>query len=451
MQQATTSFNDFLNSFVTYYLPISGLFYAWFYATLKEPETKQEYIAKLKKFHFLPFYRYWLKNILNKIDIYLGKPKFSKYFILNNIFFHYSFAILYLFIVFLIIWLLGGSNTIGVLEILPKKDTLLDKFFFIFLFFLILILILLNNNYKKLNINILSTLIPQKYIKFFGGHKIYYSIIASIFVYILYKNILISIITLIFSLVLNLTTLSILVLSLFFSFGAIGLMCFGISIAISVGKFRLPSVGIIVLNSSVALTIGIGIYLILSEGYFFNEYNSSLLVFLLIIPFLNAILDFISLTVSRYFSQKIADGESIFLIIFHLLLDLILAVILFVGLAYILYYGIELFNALVDKNLQIPIKEMLTDTIKEPFALKNAWITFMLLSTLIPTLLHILLAISTFGLQITKLSPFYAKLIGESEGRESKKIKAALFMATPTSLIFMLILYGVYRLYLLFI
>jgi len=366
MQQTPASFSDFLNNFVTYFIPISTMFFAWFYAVLKEPDTKAEYISKLKKFHFLPFYRYWLKNILDKIDNYLGKPKFSKKFITLNIIFHFSLSVLYIVFIFILLWFIDGKNEIGSIVIFP------DKY----------------NFFKSLN----------------NFNFTYFIFFTSILVMIE-----------------------------------------------SIIKPKLIGVFTRILVIVVFFILFIGIVSYLTKSNFFVKDNIALFLFFIIFPFLNAILDFLSLTISRYFSRKIANGESLFLILFHLLLDLVLAIVFFVGLAYILYYGVELFNILVDKKLQIPIGKMLVDAIKEPFALKNAWITFMLFSTLIPTLLHILLALVSFLLQITNLSPFYAKLIEESELRETKKIKATLFMTVPTSMIFISMLYGIYRLYLLFV
>ena len=427
MQQTPASFSDFLNNFVTYFIPISTMFFAWFYAVLKEPDTKAEYISKLKKFHFLPFYRYWLKNILDKIDNYLGKPKFSTSFIFKNIMFHYGFAIFYVFVVFIIVWLLGGSGKLGALKILPAKDSFLDRgvvvfgliagfFIFYFVFKLSDKLDIYNEKLNNLFERIFN--IDGRII-----HRVVSSIIAFVVAYFISKNIILSI----FSLILFFILYQIVVVLL------LGVVVGGVGAA------------------AIVVGGGVGIFSLLNGNNFLNANNASLLIFLILIPFLNAILDFVSLTISRYFSRKIANGESLFLILFHLLLDLVLAIVFFVGLAYILYYGVELFNILVDKKLQIPIGKMLVDAIKEPFALKNAWITFMLFSTLIPTLLHILLALVSFLLQITNLSPFYAKLIEESELRETKKIKATLFMTVPTSMIFISMLYGIYRLYLLFV
>ena len=67
----------------------------------------------------------------------------------------------------------------------------------------------------------------------------------------------------------------------------------------------------------------------------------------------------------------------------------------------------------------------------------------MLLSTLIPTLLHLLLALVSLLLYVTKTSAWYATLIEKSAERTSYRMKIATFMALPTAVIAMLLYYGV--------
>lgn len=186
--------------------------------------------------------------------------------------------------------------------------------------------------------------------------------------------------------------------------------------------------------------VGGGVLSLIYGGNFLNSANTSILIFLLLIPLLNAILDFISLTLSRYFSRKILN-ENLFLILFHLILDFLFAVISLILLLVALYYSIELFNAMIGKELQIPIYSMLDSTLKNPFSLENAWITFMLLSTLIPTLLHILLALISILLYVTRTTDWFITRIEESQKSENKRIETSALLAFPLTVLSFVLFY----------
>jgi cellulose synthase/poly-beta-1,6-N-acetylglucosamine synthase-like glycosyltransferase len=84
---------------------------------------------------------------------------------------------------------------------------------------------------------------------------------------------------------------------------------------------------------------------------------------------------------------------------------------------------------------------MLDSTLKNPFSLENAWITFMLLSTLIPTLLHLLLGLISILLYITRTTDWFIGVIEESQEAENKRIKASAFLALPLTILSFVLFY----------
>jgi len=127
MTQESLSFVDF----IVILGAIFGIFYKLTSAILKESKTRSNLVQKLHSYDAVPFYRDRLTSILDKLDFTLSKPKFTLNFIIKNILFHYGLSILYIFIVFLTIWLWGGSHTIGAIEILPQLSSVSERLYFL--------------------------------------------------------------------------------------------------------------------------------------------------------------------------------------------------------------------------------------------------------------------------------------------------------------------------------
>jgi len=132
------------------------------------------------------------------------------------------------------------------------------------------------------------------------------------------------------------------------------------------------------------------------------------------------------------------------MIVLHLLLDFWLALLFLVGLALLLYYAVNYYNTLVPNDLHIPIAQMMQNTLKNPLSLDNAWITFMLASTLVPTVLHFIFAIINFILYITQIAPWYANRIEKSKKYPSQRMLTAFLMSAPMALISFFVLYAIY-------
>jgi len=126
----------------------------------------------------------------------------------------------------------------------------------------------------------------------------------------------------------------------------------------------------------------------------------------MLLPVINAIFDYISMYISRRLSTKILNITETWKIFLDILLDLFFALFLLGGLAFSLYFVIDLFNVhfIKEASLRIPLL-----TYREHFFTLNfwhedmAWISMMFISTLIPTLAHLFIGFyAIYGTLVTK-------------------------------------------------
>ena len=131
------------------------------------------------------------------------------------------------------------------------------------------------------------------------------------------------------------------------------------------------------------------------SAYFSGAYADAQAVLLLylMLPLINALFDCVSVKYSRYFSTRIAAGEGTGMVSKHLLLDAILALLFFFGLLLALPPFIDGYNWLCSLTSLPPIdwRELALQARDDPWG-AGFLVTLMLLSTLIPTLLHLLMA-----------------------------------------------------------
>jgi len=429
---------DVLEYFMIFLVPL----YAYFYTLLKEEKQTKQLIARLEKFQLLPFYRSRLQSLLDRLDNYLTPLSWSWKFVRVNLSFHYTLAIIYLFVVFFLVWFLGGSGDIGALPILPTEESLLKRTYILISLIAIAFIFRIKSfkSFKKLDERFktkFQSLLPQRLKPYaLWIEKALVMIIIFIFFYANMSSLSATLIIGSFFVV-KVDSVAYLLIYILVAGLGIALLITGLGetqartgivlgVVLLVGLFGLAVSGVI-----------IGVLGLIAEGFFY----SSIFIFFIIIPFLNALLDFLSFTISRYFFSKIAKGDSVLWIILHIMIDFALAFV-FLGALYLMLYGsIEFFNSLVDTELQIPINIMLKNTLNNPFGLDNLWITFMLLSTLLPTFVHLLLALVSVLLYVTNSAKWYANLIKNSKESESQKMKASAFMAIPTGVLAMALFY----------
>ena len=161
------------------------------------------------------------------------------------------------------------------------------------------------------------------------------------------------------------------------------------------------------LGAMIGTFFGISFGLAFSVGLT-ETVNIFLLITAAILPLVNGLLDFFSWWFSRWMGEHLMDllqrtqssGRRILLGLFHGLADVVLALFFFVGLAWLLGFVFESFDlwaGLDDVSLwQDQRQSGYIVTIKhDPFG-AGLWITLMLFSTLVPTLIHLFFVIFAF-------------------------------------------------------
>jgi hypothetical protein len=130
----------------------------------------------------------------------------------------------------------------------------------------------------------------------------------------------------------------------------------------------------------------------LFSGQFDAERAANTTLFWVFLPLANALLDWLSWAISRALGREILRRQSWATVLKHGLLDAVLAVVLLVLLAMLLAAGIEAVNLwFAGQGSKPPVDaaRLLDGARDQPFGPGGLWVTMMLVSTLIPTLLHV--------------------------------------------------------------
>jgi len=372
------------NKLLTILISIFGIFYGLITRMRTElNEKKKEFMEKVlvsqtsvnsfqneikEQLNHTPnLYKEELQRVLGFLDKHLEKLKF---FSLKAFDKHLAFSIIYSFLFFYLSWLTGSNGAIGIYQIFLNENRLLLSMYIITL---------------SIFLYIISIYIDK--IKHFTTEKLYY--------FSQLNNITQQII------LLSLIVGTILLISIFWiGIEQIPLFLPIISIFSLIQGLRNKDVSLIRDIRIITLNTGLTFMIFLPKIGITDKYNNILILgilFFLILPLLNAIFDYLSMQTSRYFAQKILYKHTkkfdIFLDIFW---DLSVATLLFITLAFSLYYIIDFTNIYLikDEALFIPIEHykqlILAGNLLHPDIL---WITLMFVSTLIPTLIHLYLFI----------------------------------------------------------
>jgi len=114
-------------------------------------------------------------------------------------------------------------------------------------------------------------------------------------------------------------------------------------------------------------------------------------LFWLFLPVTNATLDWVSWCVSRWLAAKLVGNRGWVRIFGHLFADLVLATMFLFTMAAILpmaFAATDQLGQFANASQRIGISAQLGRTVVSPFGPNGIWITVMLLSTLVPTVLH---------------------------------------------------------------
>ncbi len=143
-----------------------------------------------------------------------------------------------------------------------------------------------------------------------------------------------------------------------------------------------PTVVLAMVISAVAVAEQLGASVAAAAG----ATAATTLVFFLILPFTNALVDAISWTATRHFTAKMLTARKVHTVFIDLAYDILIALACLLALVLLIPNTIELANL----ALPTPINwiDPATDALADPFG-AGLLTTGMLLSTLVPTFLHI--------------------------------------------------------------
>ncbi|OQW98577.1 MAG: hypothetical protein BWK73_52195 [Thiothrix lacustris] len=184
------------------------------------------------------------------------------------------------------------------------------------------------------------------------------------------------------------------------------------TVTVSGGAFVVMSAFAAIFVSSSVFPGNITFYTILVAGSvvaglnaWMGIYDVSLMFafFYLALPLVNALLDWLSWWVSRFFLERTAQAPRVRVIVLDVVLDFGVAVLFMLALCLLLPAGAILLDSLyagwVDVETGVPAEtgwqEYAVWARDDPWG-KGIMVTLMLVTTLIPTLLHILLGLMAF-------------------------------------------------------
>lgn len=394
---------------------------------------KSSLINKLESSNILSNYHQLLEDTLDFLTTRFG-PSFSA----NSNNFTTNLAVFYSFAVFFVIWVFNGSGSLGNIEILDINITSKIRLVLLFVSFCF---IYLSYNLFEIDKNFYFTKTPtRKKITTVVVYLPYFLVAlflplhwtSTIYINAALRTILI----ILFS-----SSLGGLILNRAFS-NKSGSLTFAITFLVLVYGGGMISSILHYGEMPVRMIIMIGLAILLpllvyfvnkkfgtSKVYFVNLLMVSLSIFIIklfpkilnmdiisivllyffvLLPSLNGLMDWVSLSVSRIFAKGILKVDEMVKIIFYVLLDLFIAFILLGLLVIIFVVGTKLFNYILvtDHNLQIPIDALILQTKESPFSSNGLWFIIMLTSTIVPTTFHLFFAINS-------LTSRYFKIIRE--------------------------------------
>jgi hypothetical protein len=388
-----------------------------------DPKSRTIYIDKLKqrKLKFRKIYKNSLQKVLDKLDTWMGEPFSAKALNINT-----GLAVFYAIFLFIISWAGGGSGNIGTIPVLPESFSILQRFGFL----LVLISSMFALLYHKKIDSWAKTFIRKKLVRkkskkavtfrispvliltlgltisvlFVSKHItvlfVAAAVVAFMFIGILYGVTFITV-TRAFAVSFAIAVTAVVRSVVASSFPTIGTV-------ISFGLYAVPLIASHFLYKKMrkriySLLYGYSIFLLifLFVGLSFylkflkvNDKLFSYLFFMILLPFINGFLDYISLGISRCLGRKILKKNRIWCILLHLGIDIVAAIVLLGCLVLILSAGIEAFNIYVvkDKQIMINLAELIQTARNNPLGADGFWITIMLFSTLFPTFVHFMVA-----------------------------------------------------------
>ena len=142
----------------------------------------------------------------------------------------------------------------------------------------------------------------------------------------------------------------------------------------------------------------VGMQVIYRVDGLFHYLSITIILFLVVLPFLNALWDWVSWGISRWLGTEIVRRRSVSRIAGHAVIDVVAALLLLLGLTVTLVIVIEGINVLGQTFANVApleLDEFLVKAAADPWGPNGLWVTCLLLSTLLPTMTHFLMVIAS--------------------------------------------------------
>ncbi len=172
---------------------------------------------------------------------------------------------------------------------------------------------------------------------------------------------------------------------------------------------------------SIAPIAAVYILLINSPAVTTRPHAAGLMLGLVILPLVNAPFDFASTGLTRFLLRRNLDAKGVRRRITLSLADAAAALVLLIALAVAMIWAIEGFNAAAGHDVA-NIAGLIGDMRRHPFAGRHFWVYFALFSTLVPTMLHAVLAVWSFiGMPLPgRVRSFMLEQIGKAGRAEDE-------------------------------
>ena len=377
--------------------------------TLQDKKSRVKAIRNLKSPSFNRIYKNTLRKGLAILAVSLGKRRGIT---TEGIAFLYILSYTYTIAFFCISWVISGNGKIGGMSILPDIDEKIYRLFIglalivaTYLFYLFFKEIIginqkisntihrhINKRITKIDIGIALRFIAILMVGnlTFNYIEIYHEEYKNLFVVFIFASMLTPVPIIFISGSLSIAywlTNSISIVAPVFVLG----MFWGM-FKINTSNTKLPNIikkYPIHFVTIIPLVVSIKTFF-RSEEYM-KSFEPTVLLFMFLLPASNLILDYVSWEASRRIGYKILKSRSIVTLTSYLILDVVLAMLLLISLVILLTVFIELFNYATVLKGGIPylnLQNIIETSIKDPLSSSNIWITLMLFTTLIPTLIN---------------------------------------------------------------
>ena len=335
------------------------------HGVLKDPASRRRALDRLHTPLFDQLYRHTLRNGLAWLAWFFGGRRPNTFLAFNVC---YTLSLFYSAGFLLLSWALGGSGSIGTTELLPPKTPEPQR-----AITLIIVIIVGFYIFKRFRNLARTTNFTELFWKVEGENYIAGPFIATIIILI------------------SFTAVS--------GIGAIGIVL-AISLA-TAGAFSkgnkfgraLAGTGIIASTQAIIVIIALIVATLVDPSTLLSDNAIITILFLLLFPLFNALLDWLSWWISRFLGRHILLTRGLWRTIpLHTLIDLIAALLLLTIMCVSFTLFIEVFNlwaATYGGEPPLALENLISTTRSFPFGSEGLWITLMLLSTLLPTTLHL--------------------------------------------------------------